>query len=462
MILSVNRLYQGLRVAVAAGISAIMWSSAIMGGGYARADQTIDAMQPALPVIPGAGVAIPGPAAVGAPATIVDLLKRVEQQLAESSLPDDKVLDTFLSIVTLLPNASATDLQAMRDMPSRFTQHAATAEAAGRHNEAQRFSMWAGVFAAPLPAEPGGALGQGPEAHTDQAVAAPEPPAEDDPALKTAVLPPPDSATAPTANTGSPRPLAGPATTDSDAASRDADTNLRIGRLSAIPETDASVSPRPITPSDPAGAPATIAALVTQAEHQLAAPDSLENDKVLNTILAITALLPNASAADLEILRDIPSRFTQRASVAEAAGRPEEAQQFLVWAKVFETPPATTDQGEQMAHNAPTAGIAPPPQDNPPGHEVMPRSAAPPPNVNGHAQAAATDEAAVRGSDVRQPPAPYLHPTVKLALGPFIPVKREIVKIRDTRCRAIVLKVQLGEEPSNADRVYLRQGCPPG
>ncbi len=60
---------------------------------------------------------------------------------------------------------------------------------------------------------------------------------------------------------------------------------------------------------------------------------------------------------------------------------------------------------------------------------------------------------------VRPPSPPSVMPPLRLARAPALPREHHVARAADAQCRAIVVKVQLGEEPSDAERAYLRQGC---
>jgi hypothetical protein len=164
------------------------------------------------------------------------------------------------------------------------------------------------------------------------------------------------------------------------------------------------------------------------------------------------AILPDASMSDLEIVRNIPSRFAERARAAEAAGLHAEAEGFAVWARAFATPPdaATVPVNPVLPERPELDTTAPSPKAVAPATEAMLQPALPP-NVTVAREpekhrAAGAGEKAVRRSTFGP-------------VTPTTPVKRYGVAAADERCRAIVIRIQLGEEPSNVDRAYLRQGC---
>lgn len=448
-----NWLQSGRRVGVAAGILAAGWLGIVVGAPPACAGQDTDtaSQRSAVPLATTATVPPPAPG-------IADLLATVEQQIAEPSSSDDNVLDTFLSIIGRLPDASMADLQAVRDIPSRFAQRASAAEAAGQHEEAQRFLLWAGLLATPLDAatsqsdqvahntlEAGTAheASRGQNAGTSGSGSAP-------------------SVAEPSLMVASPEPPGPPGTMHSDADARSDDADMRSRGSTLMPETGAAV------PS--AVVPGRIADLLATAEQQITDGRLFlpPNDSAADTFASIITLLPDASMTDLHTMHDLPSRFAQRARAAEAAGRHEEAQRFLLWAGFLATPPdAATSQSDQMVHNAPKADIVTPPSHGVlPRVEVVLRPMAPPHKAAGRAGSAREAESGrggqTAGTGMRQPSPSGVPPAVRLSPVPSIPIKRAVARAADEHCRAIVLKVQLGEEPSNADRAYLRQGCQHG
>ncbi len=355
------------------------------------------------------------------PLEITDLLARIELQIADArtwSPPDDNAVDTFRAIVNLLPEASASDLRAIQSLPSRFAALSQTAEAAGRHEEAQRFLIWARAFAT-LPME----LTRRPTQPAPGASEANTAPAHE----------------APSAAASSPSL---PTTTDGalDTGKAGAQGTVPLGSLG----TGAPASQR----STP---PAAVAGIAPERRSEPAPPP------------AAASLPPPQDAAGLQPLMRLaepsPSLSTvallmRRGAAMQRLGDVSAARLFYERAAMAGSAQAATAMGktfdpvylEQMG----ARGVTP----DPDSAATWYRKAV----ALGDREA----ESLLRGLG-REPSlaAPLsAPPAARAATGPSIPVRHETARSDPDGCQAITLKVQLGEEPSDAERAYLRRGCP--
>jgi TPR repeat protein len=433
------------------------------------------------------------------PAEISALLARAEQQIADGRMfspPNNNAAETFRSLFAMLPPNS--DLQAMRNVAAQLSARARAAEAAGRHEEAERFTTWADAFTT----SPG--MGPSPSPRN---VAGAIPPAAPSGAQTPAPSPPP-----------------------------------AIAAIAA-----------------PAKIPPELSALLAKAEREIAEGRmwSPPDDNAADTFRTLVAKLPQAPVLSLQAMQSIAEQLTAHARAAEAGGRHEEAARFTTWADAFTTP-SQADAGSSPPQTAVTGGTALPAGQEtkapPPPSRVA--SAAPPPSAEpviarpagraepalpsvpvalllerGDAMLRLGDIAAARllyqravmvgsaraatslgktfdpavlaklgvrgmtpdpdsaerwyrkaitmgdrdaesqlqalararaGPETRRVLPPGKVSTLQSLEMPSILVRAPAPVPAETHCRAIVARVQLGEEPSDAERASLRQGCPLG
>jgi hypothetical protein len=400
------------------------------------------------------------------------LLAKLDKQIgADPATSVDAVAETVADLLALLPNAPPSDAKLVLALPAHYATRAREAEAAGRFDEANRFAALGGTLGDVLKGmvpEDGAAreVPQWPKA---------EPPATD---------------------SGSPAIAAAPALPPGDPVSED----------------DASVVTSIV---------ALLAKLDRQIEEDR--PASVQNDLVAETVAHLLTLLPSAAPTDAELVFALPAHFAKRAREAEAGGRQSEANRFAAVGSVLEsllkpkdtTGPrapmqpkaerstvvasanlsiaATPDQpsaelagrahdrsGVAVEPKPSTAKVAPPRTMEEPSNPAKNRPAESdgrkPPQTP-ELRLALRDMPS--GADARPPlgeilisPERVVSPraVAKMATAPAAPPPRVAVPAStrgakstanavDPRCRAIVLKFEIGEEPSDAERTYLRHGC---
>ena len=209
-----------------------------------------------------------------------------------------------------------------------------------------------------------------------------------------------------------------------------------------------------------------IVALLPRLERQITEDHLMtpQDDNADDTIQAIVALLPNAPAAEIKMVLDMPKHLEQLAHEAEAVGHRDEAWRFTVLGEAL----SGTPQTKPAVASQPAAVIAPPLNagDNrlQLNQLVVPGDAAKPlPLPDGRL---ASREAPSRaGGDGVQPPVSEIvvYPD-SAASGHAVrkPRTPAAVSATNSRCRAITLKIEIGEQPSDAERSYLRDGCQHG
>jgi hypothetical protein len=89
-----------------------------------------------------------------------------------------------------------------------------------------------------------------------------------------------------------------------------------------------------------------IAALIARTEHQIAAGRMLSppDNSAMSSVWTIIELIPIVSTSDLQMIKDIPTRFAAHARSAAKAGRFEEARNFLKLGQAFEIAPPPTSE----------------------------------------------------------------------------------------------------------------------
>jgi hypothetical protein len=314
--------------------------------------------------------------------------------------------------------------------------------------------------------------------------------------------------------------------------------------------------------------------LIAEADRQIAAGQTMTpaGDNAMDTFGAIINRISDASRDELALIRKIPERFAVRAAAADAAGRRQEAENYLLLGRVFDFGKPEDDSATKKAANASAdtgaapasgsalsenrspspagpegeqeqllqAGVSPPSgadsrfdqvgrapplaattevphgtaATDPDAEDRDPRSARgsdsdmPPPTImsrpaeraiqrddtvprvapqaSGRAQASPSHEEPTQSEPRLSFAAPRI--TMPLSVGPRSEEPRATPTPRASgsvvgrsrpphetareaslssndavtaRCRAITIRVQLGEEPSDAERAYLRRGCQP-
>ena len=101
-----------------------------------------------------------------------------------------------------------------------------------------------------------------------------------------------------------------------------------------------------------------IVALLPRLERQIAEDHLMtpQDDNADDTIQAIVALLPNAPAAEIKMVLDMPKHLEQLAHEAEAVGHRDEAWRFTVLGEAL----SGTPQTKPAVASQPVAVIAPP------------------------------------------------------------------------------------------------------
>jgi hypothetical protein len=222
--------------------------------------------------------------------------------------------------------------------------------------------------------------------------------------------------------------------------------------------------------SEPSGHAATeqqggIVVLLDRLERQIAEDHLItpQDDNADDTIQAIAALLPNAPESEVKMVLDMPRNLERRAREAAAGGHHDEARRFAVLSDSLGAPP----QSKAAVASQPVVATAPPSNagDNrlqlnqsAPGDAAKPL---PPP-----AGRLASREAPSRtGGDGVQPSVSEIVVYPDATAGGHAvrkPRSPAAVSAANSRCRAITLKIEIGEQPSDAERSYLRDGCQHG
>ena len=180
------------------------WREVTAGPPPAAQVVAVDAVPPS--PVPPAPASAPPPATAAeaaggisdttADAVIADLLTAAQVQIAAGHIgapPHDNVLETFQALNEVLPHASAAGRALVVGMANVFAERARAADAAGQHDEADRFRMFAGNSTPPSAAPP-------------PAAPAPLPPVASPPAVPPqAALPPPAESPSSTAASGEPQ-----------------------------------------------------------------------------------------------------------------------------------------------------------------------------------------------------------------------------------------------------------------
>jgi hypothetical protein len=302
--------------------------------------------------------------AQGRQLSVVALLAKLDKQIATDppgKTQDNNVAETIEDLLSALRGASSADIRLVLVMPVHFSNRAREAEAEGRHGEANRFVMLAGLLADLF----NGTTIQdatSPQPHTDRTVVA---------------------ANALPSIAPSPKPL-------------DPSGNDRLGDMRV--QQDSTMMPPGSTPT------------LGPASVELAGHDG-----------GGVAVGPGPIATNLTPLRaaEAPLDPPNNRSAKGDAGKPLQTPDLRVALLAMPSEPGGADTKPPLA----TLLISPDRTVNP--HVVakvapLPRAAVPPLTR-------------------------VVAPTAHAALDP--------------QCRAIALKFELGEEPSDAERSYLRQGC---
>ena len=207
-----------------------------------------------------------------------------------------------------------------------------------------------------------------------------------------------------------------------------------------------------------------IVVLLDRLERQIAEDHliSPQDDNADDTIQAIVQMLPSAPASDIRMVLDMPRHLERRAREAEAIGHHDEARRFAVLSDSLSgTPQTKTAVESQPAATAPPLSAG----DNPLQlNRSVPGDAAKPlPLPDG--RLASRDAPSRTGGDAVQPSVSEIVVYPAAAAGGH-PVRKPrtpaTVSAANSRCRAITLKIEIGEQPSDAERSYLRDGCQHG
>ncbi len=421
---------------------------------------------------------LPPKPAVGRPRPAMPLsalLSELEQQLTDAPRTTIDESDLIADILLRLPNATRSEAELVSAIPAHFADRAREAKAAGRDNEAGRFVMLADVLQGLIPGntqyDAGAQQKPQPARPAPPVVATKDNPAEAEP---------PEAASAP-----------------------------------IIEASGAEARPQ---------RPGSVTSLLTKLEQKIAETDQATLDES-DTIADILLSMPNAPPADAKLILATPSRLIERARMARAAGRNGEASRFGAVADVFASlmenpsdgatapsPPARSDPGAASAtgsHDLANAATPAPGDrarltspwngDAPARTAVSPEPAAaipapagsrtlPPMDLTASIVAPGSTAKASRapdrlqvarltGGDVgssmastpvkpgpgaRAQPSPGASPAlVAPRLASPTPTNSTTTSSVDPQCRAIQLKFGLGEEPTDAERSYLRRGCRP-
>jgi hypothetical protein len=159
----------------------------------------------------------------------------------------------------------------------------------------------------------------------------------------------------------------------------------------------------------------------------------------------------------------MPGHLERRAHEAEAVGRHDEAKRFAVLSDSLSGAPQT----KAAVASQPVTAIAPPlhagdsslhlnqPE---PGDAAKPL---PPPD----GRLASREAPSRTGGDGVQPSVSEIVVYPDATAGGHAvrkPRSPAAVSAANSRCRAITLKIEIGEQPSDAERSYLRDGCQHG
>jgi hypothetical protein len=183
----------------------------------------------------------------------------------------------------------------------------------------------------------------------------------------------------------------------------------------------------------------SFADLLARAHAQVAVGHRWEpkGDNAVETLVSLIDLVPTATLEQridlLTLVDDLRSEMDKQKIVSRATSPSQDNRADSPTGSLATTKPAqaarhTPEDQERLALAVPWAVPAPSHQDTP---------------------------SPVMRQQVR-PPKPSLPRTVS--------ARTEHISspVVSQRCRSIILRVQLGEEPSDADRVYLRRGCRQG
>jgi len=333
-------------------------------------------------------------------ASAAALLAKLEQQITSDLHATLDESDTIADILLLLPNAPPADANLVLNAPARFANRAREAESAGRHDEADRFATLADVLDGLL-------HGRAPD---ERAETRPHP----DVLLSAAAL----------ANPAVPAP------------------------------------PMPGTADSVARAPSDALAMVT-------AGPVAQASIVSTSTIAPTLDVPGLDASEGATAPSLSTRVTTR-TTAEPVGRESDSR-----------PGAAIQAGAEVRLPPTDANVPDVSRRIPPAKQAaspfLPQTetARPPPvperlrvarltdsdaNANFSGTVSSSESTARRRTSAKAPTAPAERAS-RVAGPPATTISTATTTTGDPQCRAILQKFSLGEDPSDAERSYLRNGC---
>jgi hypothetical protein len=488
----------------------------------------------------------PTPGEPRPPMAVSALLAELEQQLAEAHGTTIDQSDLVADILLRLPTATRSEAELVSATPSHFADRAREAKAAGRDDEASRFSMLADVLQGLIHGDSQNDAGEQqtprPATAEQPVVAAKQNPADAGPreagrdlasinsvshgytkVEADRMTPPASAAVAGRSPTAVSARDDHSDITSLDAAGAGLHTTQPKVPIDAATAADERQWSNLVAPAGERLKPAeSITSLLTKLEQKVAETDQATLDE-FDTIADILLSMPNAPPSDAKLILATPSRFVERARMAKAAGRDGEASRFGTMADVLAglmekssgdavgpsrparsdpgvlsatasydttTAPATIPGDQDRIRNGdaltrmpvgpnPTAANPPPVASKSPPVKLAASISTPnttakaSPSRDGLKIARLTGDAerSVADTPIQPGPGPHSRALPGMAPAPSVVATRlaapnaigleTTTNSMDPQCRAIQLKFGLGEEPSDAERSYLRHGCRP-
>jgi hypothetical protein len=208
-----------------------------------------------------------------------------------------------------------------------------------------------------------------------------------------------------------------------------------------------------------------IVVLLDRLEREIAEDHLLmpPHDNVDDTVKAIVVLLPGAPASEVKMVLEMPRHLEQRAREAEAVGHHEEARRFAMLGDAL----SGTPQTKTAIASQPAAATALPSNAGDSSlrlNHLMPGDGAKPlalpdGRLASREAPSRTDGDGVQPSVSEIEVYPDAAGSGRAVRKPRTPAA---VSATNSRCRAITLKIEIGEQPSDAERSYLRDGCQHG
>jgi hypothetical protein len=232
------------------------------------------------------------------------------------------------------------------------------------------------------------------------------------------------------------------------------------------------VAPRANAP-DPGGAetgqPNQIIPLLKKADHLIAIGHAYGtlDDSAVGTFERVLRLLPSASPAEIKAFQAFPAHLEAQAQTAQSAGRANEADDYRQIASAVAgyaadldalpvSPPDTagpSSGGARPADDTPGPALAAvKPVPSTPTPRAAAERASPKPVTT---QPATTQPAAIQAA--RRTALPEL---AAAAVPAPAPARQAMAQQADSRCRMLIQRMQIGEDLADADRAFLRHGCP--